>query len=180
VKKRDVNLIYSACALPKRQHRNNWPVLIGNETLYQLSIPCGTRRPDSSIWQHWRNVHEGTGGLKLFSWHGRTRTFSVDLLNPVHGSCSPGLGRRMNSGRTTGDLLAIEIGLVSVLQQNGILLQSALRKVLFRQLPRKLRERSTREKRLDFSRSLLRSKDFWLQNSAIPRHTLQKLSGRTT
>jgi hypothetical protein len=47
------------------------------------------------------NVH----GPRLFAdTNGRyqdetVRTFSVDLLNPVHGSCSPSLGRRMNSGR---------------------------------------------------------------------------------
>ena len=34
-----------------------------------------------------------------------TSKFIVDLLNPVHGSCSLGLGRRMKSRRTTECLI---------------------------------------------------------------------------
>jgi hypothetical protein len=44
-------------------------------------------------------VQDRTGGRKSFSLQGQTSVFKLDLLSPVHGSLSPGLGKRMNSGR---------------------------------------------------------------------------------
>src|SRR5207249_1893371 len=47
-----------------------------------------------------------------FSRQGRTSRFNVDLLKPVQGSHVRGLGKRMNSGRTTGLCPATAMGFV--------------------------------------------------------------------